>query len=222
MTLEETNITEEELMEVRDRSLKEAYVPHDVAQDILVARLQAHGFTVVDHGDDARHADEVFFGDGPDHAIYHCPESAVDEHEPLCYIEVKSKESEEWFGRCNKRHFNEYVAQADEVDCPVFLWFALVDADANTVHREAFVEVEDVGQIEGRVTDLGNREVVFYDEDAYEVDDGLLAVDAKDIIGVRGDDLVVDGFPNIHGNDVVELNDDTFRSFPHFLHCVRG
>jgi len=62
MTLEKANISTEELMEVRDQTLEEAYETHDIGQDLLVARLEAHGFEVVFHGDDARHADEVYFG----------------------------------------------------------------------------------------------------------------------------------------------------------------
>jgi len=215
MTLEETNITEEQLKNVRDRSLEAAYEVHDLGHDIIVARMEAHGFEVEEHGDDARHADEVFYGQGPDLAIY-------DNGELVTYIEVKTKEAEEWFGRCNLRHYREYVNFTNEVDVPVFIWFALVNEDTSFVHREAFVEVEDLGQLDGEVRDVTESEVVFYEEDAYEIDgdDGLLAVDGGDVVGVRSSETIVDWIPEVHGNEVVELNDDAFRSFPHFLHRI--
>lgn len=219
MTLEEANITVEGLMEVRDRPLVDAYETHDVGYEILVQKLETHGFHVVDHGDDARHADDVFYGDGPDLAVY----EGYDEHEEephglVAYIEIKCKEIAEWFGRCNHRHFKEYVNFSNEVDVPVFIWFALVGSERNLLERQAFFEVEGTSQIDGRVVDITESEVVFYAEDTYEVDDGLLAVDAEDLVGVQRDKTVVDSIPNVHGNDVVCLNEDQLRSFPYFLH----
>jgi hypothetical protein len=220
MTLEETNLTEEQLMSVRDRSLEEAYEPHDVGQNLLESRLEAHGFTVIHHGDDARHADDVFFGDGPDIALYTCPENEVEEEDPVAMVEVKTKEEPEWFGRLNKRHFKEYVSKASEVEVPVFLWFALVDTDEEAVLRDAFLEVEDTSQIHSEVTDIAASEVVFHTDDVKQVADSLRVVEGGDVIGVRNNKVLVDGIPNVHGNDVVELNDDAFRSFPWFLHRV--
>lgn len=222
MTLEETDLTEEQLMQVRDRSLEEAYEVHDVGHDLLVSRLEAHGFHVVDHGDDARHADEVFMGDGPDLAIYqYFDEQEQEPHGLVAYIEVKTKEDETWFGRCNKRHFKEYVNHANEVDVPVFIWFALVDTDDDAVYRDAFVEVTDTDQLDGSIYDVSASEVVFHEDDMERVDGSdLCVVEGGDVVEVRNDKLLVDGLPAIHGNDVVELNDDVFRSFPYFLHVV--
>lgn len=64
MTLEETGLTEQEVMNVRDRSLEEAYADHDIGMVHLKARLEAHGFALEDFGDDARYSDEIFYGDG--------------------------------------------------------------------------------------------------------------------------------------------------------------
>jgi len=205
-------------MSVRDRPLEESYETHDIGMVHLKARLQAHGFTVEDHGDDARHADEVLYGDGPDLKVY-------DDDTLVAYIELKVKTSPEWFARCNRRHFNEYVNFTNEVDEPVFIWFALVDSETEQLHRSAFFEVEDTDQIDGRVVDVTEQSMVF-PEDAIEPVEGgpegtqYVAVDADDIAGVRPGDVIADEIPNVHGNDVLCLNEDDLRSMPHFLHRV--
>jgi hypothetical protein len=142
--------------------------------------------------------------------------------ELVAYIEIKCKEKAEWFGRCNLRHFREYVSFANEEPVPVFIWFALVDSDADRVLRSAFVAVEDTDQIHGDVVDVSEQQVVFRGEDSSEVseDSDLRYVGAGDVVGVRSRDTVVDFLPSIHGNDVIELNDDDFRSWSHFLHAV--
>lgn len=218
MTLEKTGMTPEQVQAVRDRPLKDSYEVHDVGHEIIVTRLQAHDFVVEDHGDDARHADEVFYGDGPDLAVY---DSSGEEL--LAYIEIKCKESPEWFGRCNLRHYNEYVNFANEVDVPVFVWFALVDQETGICHRESFIPVKDTDQISGDVVDVSEESVVFRPEDievVSESDKDLRVVQASDVIGVQSRDRVTDYIPEVHGNEVIELNDDEFRSWPHFLHTL--
>ena len=104
MTLEETNLTVEGVNAVRDRPLEDSYEIHDVGYEMLVRRLQRHGFSVEDHGDDARELDRIVFADGPDIAVYDEQNGTL-----LAYIEIKCKESQQWFGRCNRRHLNGYV-----------------------------------------------------------------------------------------------------------------
>ena len=244
MSGEAVGLTEEELSEVRDRPFVESYSIHDIGYEILVSRLNAHGYRVEDHGTDDRYADEVKYGEGPDLVVYEqrdfvrknedglgstyidertgqfVPEEFV--YEKKGYIEIKTKQDPEWFGRVNLRHLREYVNFANEVDVPVFLWFALVDDDDTIpmVHREGFLEVEDMDQIDGDVVEVSDETVVFHAEDLHSVDDGLVAVEGSDIIEVRARDTVVDEIPNVHGNRVVELNDDEFRSFPHFMYEI--
>ena len=220
MTLERANRTVASVQAVRDRSLVEAYEPHDFAQELLEQRLKRHGFTVEQHGDDARHADEILFGDGPDVAVY-----ATDDDggptELVAYIEVKSKENEKWYGRCNRRHFNEYVNFAAEVDVPVFIWFALVDADDGLCLRDDFFQVEDTNQIDGEVIDTDTEIVFEYDdlEHVTTTDEGreIHAVNKKDIINVSRGDQITAMIPSVHGNDVVCLNEDELRSTPFIL-----
>jgi hypothetical protein len=218
---EDVGMTEEELLNVRDRPLTESYEVHDVGYDFLVRRLTRHDLLVVDHGDDNRHVDDVIYGDGPDLAVHQTGEDGG-LGELLAYIEIKTKESPEWFGRCNERHFKEYVNFANEVDVPVFIWFALVDSEDERLLRDGFVRVETRDQIEGDVIEVSERAVVFDPEDTYEIDDGYKAVDGDDVVGVRPRDDIVEYIPNVHGNDVLCLNEDQLRSFPHFLHIVEG
>jgi hypothetical protein len=221
MTLERAEgITPESLAEVRDRPLTEAYRVHDVGHDMLVARLERAGYTVVDHGDDARHADEIFYGDGPDVAVFDVPEDISYDEEPpeeylVGYIEIKCKESAEWFGRCNLRHFREYVSFASDTQVPVFIWFAYLDSDNGHLYRDAFFPVEDTDQIDGDLTNVSEQNVVFEAGDSFEVNDTLRAVSGEDVIGVERSDAITDYIPEVHGNEVVELDEKRFRSFSH-------
>jgi len=216
MTLEKAGISVEALAEVRDRPLEEAYKTHDMAESILVSMFETHGYYCEQHGDDARHADEVFYGDGPDQAIYR-GNACVPAEQPLCYVEVKAKTDPEWFGRCNLRHFREYVQFARDTDVPVFIWFALIDEDDDQLHRDAFIEVEDTGQISEDSVDITDTEVVFDIEDMQQANEELHYVEGSDIVRIHRNDLIVDFIPSVHGNNVVELNNKDFRSLPHVL-----
>lgn len=234
MTTEKVGMTEEELLQVRDRPLEESYEDHDVGYEIITSRLKAHGLTYEDHGDDNRHSDEVIYGDGPDLEI-------KQDGETVAYIEIKVKTDPEWFGRCNVRHLREYVNFHNETDVPVFIWFCYVKEDTNVedssddessaqrrssgtprvVHREAFVEITDMDQIEGDVVDVRDEEVVFDEEDVDHVNDnGLRKLAGTDAINVDPSDTIVDFIPDVFGNDVVQLNDREYRSWPHFLHRI--
>jgi len=221
MTLEKAGISVESLMQVRDRPLEEAYKSHDVGMDILTSRLEAHGFHCEDHGDDARHADEVLYGDGPDVAVYrHFDELDQEAVDLKCYIEVKTKTDPEWFGRCNLRHFREYVQFSRNTDVPVFIWFSLIDEDDDQLHRDAFIEVEDTGQISEDSVDVSDTEVVFDIEDMQQANEELHYVEGSDIVRIHRNDLIVDFIPSVHGNNVVELNNKDFRSLPHVLNRI--
>lgn len=221
MTLEETNLSVEQLEEIRDRSLVDAYEVHDVGQEILEAKLEQLGFIVEPFGDDARHADEVLFGDGPDVAVYERVGDEVtvpDDREPLGYIEIKTKELASWFGHCNLRHFREYVNFSNEVSAPVFIWFALVDAETERLKRDAFVEVTDTDQIAGDVIDVSTQELVFYRDDIDPVTgtDNLCTLVGNDVIGISRQDTIVGYIPEVHGNEVIQLDDTDFLSWPGF------
>lgn len=163
MTERELNRTAEELLEVRDNDIVTNYQPHDIAQHVLIDRLEGAGYVVEQHGTDDRHG-EVKFGDGPDLAVYELDEEAEGEN-LLGYVEVKSKRAgnEEWFGRLNRRHFEEYLSVARESPVPVFIYFAVVDMDEGMVTRDGFIEVQSPDQIETGLMSKGNA-VVCLDE----------------------------------------------------------
>jgi len=224
MTLEESNLTEESLMEVRDRTLVEAYDVHDTAENYLVHRLERVGYHVEPFGDDARHADEVFYGDGPDQRVFDEPDGTV-----LVDIEVKSKrlaQGEEWFGRLNRRHYDEYVEHRETVSHPVFIYFALVDEreqdeDSDVIVREAFLPVTGE-EVDGRVTDISEQVLSVDAEDVQAPvagSESLRVIEGSDVVGLRRGPLV-DGIPNVKGNDVVEVNDKRFRSWMWLLDCL--
>jgi len=220
MTLEQGNRSVAQVQAVRDRSLEEAYEVHDVGYEILVRRLQRHGFAIKDHGDDARHADEILYGDGPDLSVWSTDKDGGAD-ELLGYIEIKTKENERWFGRCNRRHFDEYVNFSTEVDVPVFIWFALVDSEKNACLRDGFFRVEDTDQIEGDVIDT-QTSVVVSENDIEPLDiDGddrpLVAINTADIINISRGDQIEDTIPEVHGNEVVCLDTDQIRSTPYIL-----
>jgi hypothetical protein len=102
----------------------------------------------------------------------------------------------------------------------VFIWFALIDTETEHLRRDAFFRVRDTDQAVGDVVNVTERAVVFDKSDTYEIDDGYVAVDADDVVGVRPRDTVVEEIPSVHGNDVVCLDEDELRSFPHFLRVV--
>lgn len=214
MTIEETDLTVEGVNSVRDRPLEEAYDVHDCGYEMIVRRLQRHGFYVEDHGDDKRHLDRIVFADGPDLAVYD-----EEDGELLAYIEIKCKESESWFGRCNRRHFNEYVNFNNEVDVPVFIWFALLNADEQTLLRDGFFQVEDTDQIDGEIK--SDTEYVFYKEDITHVSETsegeVYKVRHTDLINVDRGDQVVDHIPEVHGNEVVCLDEDQIRATMYVL-----
>ena len=241
MTLEESNLTEESLMEVDDRTLVETNDAHNAAESILVHRLEGEGFHVERGAANARHADEVFYGDGPDQRVRRDEDGAV-----LADIEIKSKrlaQGEEWFGRLNRRHYNEYVEHNETVSHPVFIYFALVDereqvADsrsgsasrkdssatnceddgADVIVREAFLPVTG-GEVDGRVTDISEQVLSVDVEDVQAPAAGsesLRVIEGSDVVGLRRGPLV-DGIPDVHGNDVVEVDEKRFRSWMYLL-----
>jgi hypothetical protein len=242
MTLKQTGMSVEQVMSVRDRSLEDSYELHDLGMERLEAKLEAHGLHVVEHGDDARHAETVLYGDGPDVAVYTLREdvrynadglgseyidartgqfvSPDDAYELLCYIELKTKDDPEWFGRCNLRHYREYVEHVAETEVPTYIYFALIDEETCICHREAFVEVRDTDQISGDLVDVQTTDLVVYEQDVHDISgsEELCVVDGSDVVNVDRDEIITEFIPGVHGNDVIELDHREFRTLEHVLH----
>jgi hypothetical protein len=215
MTLEEANITEQELQQVRDNDLETNYEPHDIAEEFLTYRLErVYDCHVEAHGDDARHAEAVYFGDGPDQAVYH----DEDDEEPVGYIEVKSKRlstGEEWFGRVNRRHWNHYVEFAESVDVPVYIYMTLVDEDDGAIVREGFIEVNDDHDLDV-ITDMEGLLLTVHQEDVHipanDESSDLRVIEVDDIISLERD-AVINSIPDVKGNEVVCLDEKRCRSW---------
>jgi hypothetical protein len=152
-------------LNARDRSLEHNYAPHDVAQDFIRRRLVGTGYDVEQCGIDKRHADVVEYSGKPDLKVFRGEEL-------LAYIEVKSKRADNdgWFGRLNRRHFENYLHGSEDfigaanLSVPVLLYFAVVDEDRQLIIRDGFIPVESEDQIETGFTSKGNA-VVCLDED---------------------------------------------------------
>jgi len=68
---------------------------------------------------------------------------------------------------------------------------------------------------------VSEQAIVFHGEDIEELNgDDLCTIDYSDIVGVQSRDTIVEYIPEVHGNEVVELNDDAFRSWSHFRYRV--
>jgi hypothetical protein len=119
---------------LRDNTFEENYNKHDVGTAMVRDRLSEHGLLVFEHGDDRRDED-VYSGTGVDQGVQY-------DGQTCGYVEVKTKTSAEWLGRCNHHDWQEYVGFAQYVDVPVYVYFALVeDVESAHVSEEFFVEV---------------------------------------------------------------------------------
>lgn len=126
------------------------YNIHDVLQNYLESNLELMGLDIRQHGTDDRHSGTIWKGYGPDITVYK-------DGELICYIEIKSKRltSDDWYGRLDRHHWEEYLYGDDDnffdgaknVDVPVFLYFGVVDEETDTVVRDGFISVDDEDQV---------------------------------------------------------------------------
>ena len=101
----------------------------------------------------------------------------------------------------------------------MFIWFALLDADEQTLLRDGFFEVEDTSQIDGEIKT--DTEYVFYEdsiEHVAETSEGtVLKVNHSELVNIERGDQIVETIPEVHGNEVVCLDEDQIRSTPYIL-----
>jgi len=161
------NHTVESIQNVRERSFQQQYEAHDVLQDHLKKQLTTRGFDYKQYGVDDRTADEIYFSGRPDFAVSFG-------NRLVAYVEVKSKRLSsgdgEWFGRLNRRHWENYLHGSDEfagaesLDVPVILYFGVIDEEKELVIRDGFIEVSHEDQVQNGFTVHGNV-VLCLDED---------------------------------------------------------
>jgi hypothetical protein len=136
-------------------SLKNAYQKHDVAEAYFKGRIDQIGLQVEHWGIDERENDNGLIYDnkmdlrlwepidadgvpqkwpsGNYDGIAHHYEEDGDRWKLRGVIDVKSKTNEDWFGICNLRHYIHYAEWARRYDVPVFIYFTMVDMDAESV-----------------------------------------------------------------------------------------
>lgn len=267
MTLTPTGQTEDAVQNVRDRSLAEAYELHDVGEALLCRRLRRAGFIPVQFGDDARHADTILLGDGPDIACYNAfdedrslrpgasqfgsdathmddekqrdpidwskPRAAENapDGSPDGYIEIKTKSSPDWMYHCNRRHFNDYVEAADELDAPVVIWWALIAEDTEDpfIQSDGAIEVQSTRQVERDCRSINDETLVVKPDDIEPLradggdgTTGYCTVDGSDVVEVSNDERIVKTIPEVHGNEVIQLNPMDARSLEWVYRRFRG
>lgn len=141
-------------MTTEKNQFKVNYEPHDTLQNYLVDRLAMIGLETEQYGTDGdrSYQENPEGGYGPDLKVYADGE--------LCaYIEIKSKRLErngdEWYGRLDKRHWEEYLYGNDHdfngaknEDVPVVIFFGVVDESTGVIVRDGFIPVEDEDQVQ--------------------------------------------------------------------------
>jgi hypothetical protein len=123
-------------------------------------------------------------------------------------VDVKTKSSEDWLGKFNLRHLAHYAEWADHYDVPVFLYFTLVDADAEEVgEKNIMVEIPSEWSWETLVD--------HYDRDTeYDLSYGELKDDARTC------SIVKRTFRAPDGNLVVTVDEDAYNDFDYIVENV--
>ena len=112
-------------------SLQENYTKHDTAEAAFLEQLP-ESVDVESFGIDKRHEDEqLIYDDKPDFRLYVGGE-------PTALVDVKSKSGDRYMRECNERHYRKYLAKADELDLPAYVYFYNVKTGSHV-----FCQVDD-------------------------------------------------------------------------------
>lgn len=124
-----------------DNDLQTNYTLHDYGEAYFSGRMDQLGYSVEKWGIDQRDddSDQLIYDDKMDLRIWD-----TDGYIDLRGItDIKTKSSERWLGIFNERHLVKYTKWADIYDCPVFVFFTLVDRDNERVgHQNIVVPIE--------------------------------------------------------------------------------
>lgn len=120
-------------------------------------------------------------------------------------VDIKTKANPDWLGVLNLRHLVHYAHWADQYDVPVFLYFTMVDMDAERVGEEnILVPVEP--------WDYFEEYLDHFDRDT----DGH--TNWSEI--TEDCDYVSRSFRAPDGNPVVQIDEDAYRGFDWFVEEV--
>jgi hypothetical protein len=136
------------------------------------------------------------------------PDAPSDEWGLRGVVDIKTKANEDWMCAFNVRHFAHYAHWAEEYDVPVFVYFTMVDMDAERVGDEnVLIPVS---------TDW-NYEVV---QDHFDTNDPVTLdwPTLKDIVGEATMTDRVSRAPD--GNPVIWTDESEWRNFDYLVEQV--
>lgn len=207
-------------------SLKANYSKHDIGEAYFKGRIHQIGLEVENWGIDMRDDDQggLIFDDKMDLRLWEprgdygepnfWPQSdlthhhieAEREYDLRGVVDIKTKANPNWLGVFNLRHLAHYAYWADNYDVPVFLYFTMVDMEAERVGEENIL-------VEVPAFDNYYDYVMHFDrEEDYS-------------FNVMGDitddcDIVSRAFRAPDGNPVVALDESAYENFDYLVEEV--
>lgn len=152
----------------RKRSFEASYRTADVAEQYIRNKLHEHQFIPRQLGMDRRYeelpSEEI---EGKPDLLLQKSNISVSGRTDCGYIEIKSKQNEDWMYICNQYQWEKYVDFATTRSEPLFIGWFLVDDEDRRIYDEQYVKVNNFEQVERAFTAPdGNTVVVINDDDA--------------------------------------------------------
>jgi hypothetical protein len=209
-------------------SLKANYTTHDIAEAYFKGRVDQIGLHVEQWGIDERDNDnglifdnkmdlrlwEPIQGQEPpsqwpsdycDGVMHHYGEDG-NRWNLRGVIDVKSKTNSDWFGICNLRHYIHYAEWAREYDVPVFIYFTMVDTDAESVgEQNVLVPIKPFEHLD-TYADHYDRDSSFSMDNLYDIEDDSPQIERA--------------FRAPDGNVVVKFEERLWENFDWFVENV--
>lgn len=216
----------EDLQREEWNNLKNNYDKHDIGEAYFTGRMDQIGLEIENWGIDMRDDDQggLIFDDKMDLRLWepqgnfgqpnfwpsgdlvHHHEETPRQYELRGICDIKTKANPDWLGTFNLRHLAHYAYWADNYEVPVFLYFTLVDMDAEKVGEKNIV-------VEVPAFDNYYDYVMHFDHD----EDYSFNVMAD----IADDCPIVDrAFRAPDGNPVVSLDESAYNDFDYLVENV--
>jgi hypothetical protein len=225
--MQKTQVDPDSLLREDWNSLKANYNVHDVAEAYFKGRVDQIGLQVEHWGIDEREDDNGLIYDNKMDLRLWEPMDGQDAPEkwpsetalvPKRYIyndnewklrgviDVKSKTNEDWFGICNLRHYIHYAEWARRYDVPVFIYFTMVDMEAESVGKKnVLVPIEPFGGLDDYVEHY-DRDSSYKMENVYDIEQDSHQIERA--------------FRAPDGNVVVKFEESLWENFDWFVENV--
>lgn len=226
--MQKTTIDPDSLQREDWNSLKNNYSKHDIAEAYFKGRINQIGLHAEHWGIDMRDDDEgLIFDNKMDLRLW---EPLDGQESPSTWpsdycdgvthrynedntewnlrgvADVKSKSNEDWFGICNLRHYVHYAEWAREYNVPVFIYFTMVDMDAESVgEKNVLVPVEPFEYLD-EYADHYDRDSSYSMDSIYDIEDDS--------------DQIERSFRAPDGNVVVKFDESSWENFDWFVENV--